>query len=105
MSANTLTMWWQGARPSISRAAFWVSVAVRGRPAPISLIVATYPDPRHSDYGVFVGSSSILALMLAGITRFTLGRRSRWIVIGVWVTLAIGLGWLQPKLQTKAADE
>src|SRR3954469_15557135 len=43
--------------------------------------------------------------MLGRISRFVLGPRSRWIVIGAWVALALGLGWLQPKLQTKAADE
>ena len=43
--------------------------------------------------------------MLGRIPHLALGRRSRWVVIGVWVALAIGLGWLQPKLQTKAADE
>src|SRR4051812_39152592 len=39
------------------------------------------------------------------ISRLALGRRSRWIVIATWVVLAIGLGWLQPKLQARAADE
>src|SRR4051794_5115764 len=39
------------------------------------------------------------------ISRLALGRRSRWIVIATWVVLAIGLGWLQPRLQTRAADE
>src|SRR4051794_14851916 len=39
------------------------------------------------------------------ISRLALGRRSRWIVIATWLVLAIGLGWLQPKLQSKAADE
>jgi RND superfamily putative drug exporter len=43
--------------------------------------------------------------MLARITRFVVGPRSRWVVIAAWVALALGLGWLQPKLQTKAADE
>src|SRR3954471_356775 len=33
------------------------------------------------------------------------GRRSRWVVIGVWLLLAVALGSLQPKLQQKAADE
>src|SRR4051812_15208233 len=42
--------------------------------------------------------------MLGRISRFVLGPRSRWIVIGAWVALALGLGWLQPKLQVKAAD-
>src|SRR3954466_13946989 len=43
--------------------------------------------------------------MLGRISAFVLGPRSRWVVIGVWIALALGLGWLQPKLQTKAADE
>src|SRR4051794_33690086 len=43
--------------------------------------------------------------MLGSISRFVLGRRSRWVVIAIWLVLAVGLGWLQPKLQSKAADE
>src|SRR4051812_34901177 len=43
--------------------------------------------------------------MFGRSSRFVVGPRSRWVVIGVWVALAVGLGWLQPKLQTKAADE
>ena len=43
--------------------------------------------------------------MLGRLTHFAIGRRSRWIVIAVWIALAIGLGWLQPKLQVLAADE
>jgi len=39
------------------------------------------------------------------LTSFPLGRRSRWLVIGTWVLLAIALAGLQPKLQAKAADE
>src|SRR4051794_30962681 len=38
-------------------------------------------------------------------TSFPLGRRSRWLVIGAWVLLAVVLAGLQPKLQAKAADE
>src|SRR4051794_7998799 len=38
-------------------------------------------------------------------TSFPLGRRSRWLVIGSWLLLAIALASLQPKLQAKAADE
>ncbi|HEX6022408.1 MAG TPA: MMPL family transporter [Solirubrobacter sp.] len=34
-----------------------------------------------------------------------LGRRSRWVVIGVWLALAVALAPLQPKLQTIASDE
>jgi RND superfamily putative drug exporter len=43
--------------------------------------------------------------MLSQVTSFVVGKRSRWVVIGVWCVLALGLGWLQPKLQVKAADE
>jgi RND superfamily putative drug exporter len=43
--------------------------------------------------------------MIGRISKAALGRRSRWVVIGVWLVLAVGLGWLQPKLQAKAADE
>ena len=39
------------------------------------------------------------------IAAFALGRRSRWLVIGTWVVLAIALAPLQPKLQTIASDE
>src|SRR5690349_20045193 len=39
------------------------------------------------------------------ISQLALGRRSRWLVIATWCVLAVGLGWLQPKLQAKAADE
>jgi RND superfamily putative drug exporter len=38
-------------------------------------------------------------------TSFPLGRRSRWLVIGTWLLLAVALAGLQPKLQAKAADE
>jgi RND superfamily putative drug exporter len=43
--------------------------------------------------------------VLRRISHLSLGGRSRWVVIGVWIALAIGLGWLQPRLQTRAADE
>jgi RND superfamily putative drug exporter len=36
---------------------------------------------------------------------FPLGRRSRWLVIGTWLVLAVALAGLQPKLQSRAADE
>jgi putative drug exporter of the RND superfamily len=39
------------------------------------------------------------------VREFAVGRRSRWVVIGVWLLLAVALGSLQPKLQQKAADE
>ncbi len=43
--------------------------------------------------------------MLRRISHLAIGPRSRWVVIALWIALAIGLGWLQPKLQTRAADE
>ncbi|HWK25608.1 MAG TPA: MMPL family transporter [Solirubrobacter sp.] len=43
--------------------------------------------------------------MLGRLTQLAIGRRSRWIVIAVWIVLAVGLGWLQPRLQARAADE
>jgi RND superfamily putative drug exporter len=43
--------------------------------------------------------------MLERLTELALGRRSRWLVIGGWVVLALALATLQPKLQTLAADE
>src|SRR3954467_16005781 len=42
---------------------------------------------------------------MRGISNFAPGRRTRWVVIATWLVLAVGLGWLQPKLQSKAADE
>jgi len=39
------------------------------------------------------------------IAALVLGRRSRWVVIGAWVVLALVLAPLQPKLQTIASDE
>jgi RND superfamily putative drug exporter len=45
------------------------------------------------------------ALMLTRISAFAIGRRSRWVVIGAWLLLAVALGGLQPKLQQRAQDE
>ena len=39
------------------------------------------------------------------IAALAVGRRSRWVVIAVWVVLALVLAPLQPKLQTIASDE
>src|SRR4051794_22486039 len=39
------------------------------------------------------------------IAGLALGRRSRWVVIAVWVALALALAPLQPRLQTLASDE
>src|SRR3954451_3802125 len=43
--------------------------------------------------------------MAARIASLAVGRRSRWIVIGTWLALAVALGGLQPKLQQRAEDE
>ena len=44
--------------------------------------------------------------MMGGrIAALAVGRRSRWVVIAVWVVLALVLAPLQPKLQTIASDE
>jgi len=42
---------------------------------------------------------------LARVSAFAAGRRSRWVVIGVWIAAALALAPLQPKLQEEAADE
>src|SRR5262245_47809384 len=39
------------------------------------------------------------------VAGLAIGRRSRWVVIGVWVVLALALAPLQPTLQTIASDE
>jgi RND superfamily putative drug exporter len=39
------------------------------------------------------------------IAALAIGRRSRWVVIGAWLLLALALAPLQPKLQTIASDE
>jgi putative drug exporter of the RND superfamily len=33
------------------------------------------------------------------------GRRAKWIVVGVWIALAIGLGWMQPRLQAQTETD
>jgi putative drug exporter of the RND superfamily len=43
--------------------------------------------------------------VLNRLTAAAVGRRSRWVVIGAWVVLAVALAGLQPKLQARAADE
>ena len=43
--------------------------------------------------------------MLRRLSRLSAGRRSRWVVIGAWLALALALAPLQPKLQERAADE
>ncbi|MDA0159840.1 MMPL family transporter [Solirubrobacter ginsenosidimutans] len=43
--------------------------------------------------------------MLSRITAIATGRRTRRIVIVVWLLLAVGLGTLQPRLQQRAQDE
>ena len=42
---------------------------------------------------------------LTRVSRFSAGRRSRWVVIGAWVAAALALAPLQPQLQEEAADE
>jgi RND superfamily putative drug exporter len=42
---------------------------------------------------------------LARVSEFASGRRSRWVVIGLWVATALALAPLQPNLQEEAADE
>ena len=46
-----------------------------------------------------------MPLMGGRIAALALGRRSRWVVIGAWLVLALALAPLQPKLQTIASDE
>jgi RND superfamily putative drug exporter len=43
--------------------------------------------------------------LLATLSAASTGRRSRWVVIGAWVALAVAAVPLQPALQREAADE
>ena len=43
--------------------------------------------------------------MTGAIAAFASGPRTRWIVIGIWVVLALALAPLQPKLQEAASNE
>ena len=43
--------------------------------------------------------------MLGHISRLAAGRRSRWVVIGAWLALAVAMIPFQAKLQERAADE
>jgi putative drug exporter of the RND superfamily len=43
--------------------------------------------------------------MLRRISGFATGRRSKWIVVAVWVLVALALGPLQPKLQEATTNE
>src|SRR5918999_974730 len=43
--------------------------------------------------------------MLRRISGFATGRRSKWIVVAVWVLFALALGPLQPKLQEATTNE
>jgi RND superfamily putative drug exporter len=45
------------------------------------------------------------ASSLARLAALSAGRRSKWLVIGAWVVLAVACAPLQPKLQERAADE
>ena len=42
---------------------------------------------------------------LAALSAFSAGRRSKWLVIGGWLVVAVALAPLQPALQERAADE
>jgi putative drug exporter of the RND superfamily len=46
-----------------------------------------------------------LTRLLAGLSEVSAGRRSKWLVIGAWVVLALAVTPLQSKLQERAADE
>jgi RND superfamily putative drug exporter len=43
--------------------------------------------------------------LLRRLSAFSAGRRSKWLVIGAWVVLALAAAPLQPALQEEAADE
>jgi RND superfamily putative drug exporter len=43
--------------------------------------------------------------LLAALSAVSAGRRSKWLVIGAWLALALALAPLQPDLQSRAADE
>ena len=43
--------------------------------------------------------------MLAALSSLTASARSRWVVIGAWVVLALAMVPLQGPLQSRAADE
>src|ERR687894_492961 len=43
--------------------------------------------------------------MLKRLSTLVTGKRSRWLVLGAWVLLAVALGPLQPRLQDEAANE
>jgi putative drug exporter of the RND superfamily len=43
--------------------------------------------------------------LLAGLSAFSAGRRTKWLVIGAWVAIALAVTPLQSKLQERAADE
>jgi putative drug exporter of the RND superfamily len=43
--------------------------------------------------------------LLARLSEFSAGRRSKWVVIGAWIVLALAAVPLQGKLQERAADE
>jgi RND superfamily putative drug exporter len=43
--------------------------------------------------------------MLRGISTLAAGRRAKWVVLGLWLVLAVALGPLQPKLQGATKNE
>ncbi|MFM8527400.1 MAG: hypothetical protein ACKOBH_04720 [bacterium] len=43
--------------------------------------------------------------MLRSISKFAAGRRTKWVVLAVWVIAAFLLGPLQPELQKNTTNE
>ena len=43
--------------------------------------------------------------MLRAISSFASGRRSKWVVVGIWVVVALALFQFQPKLQEATTNE
>lgn len=43
--------------------------------------------------------------MLRAVSSFSAGRWSKWVILGVWVVLGIGLAQLQPQLQDSTTNE
>ena len=43
--------------------------------------------------------------MLGAISRFAAGRRTKWVVLAIWLIAAFALGPLQPKLQSSTTNE
>ncbi|MGI9556761.1 MAG: MMPL family transporter, partial [Solirubrobacterales bacterium] len=43
--------------------------------------------------------------MLRAVSSFAAGRRSKWVILAVWVVLGVGLAQLQPQLQESTTNE